>query len=143
MLRSPYAVVLAYLLSEQSLTSLNGTPPSELDVRVAPHPAQALTNAPRGTRPLWFVVLARGSADGSWHATTPCCRPCPHRLGCARSDGGSGSLPPLSAAVDRRPRIVPLAPPRGIRSACARPAFGPVASPAVLPGTVPTPDRRG
>ena len=26
-LRSPYAVVLAYLLSEQSLTSLNGTPP--------------------------------------------------------------------------------------------------------------------
>ena len=27
--------------------------PSELDVRVAPHPAQAFTNAPRGTRPLW------------------------------------------------------------------------------------------
>ena len=50
MLRSPYAVVLAYLLSEQSLTSLNGTPPSELDVRVAPHPAEAFTNAPVGTR---------------------------------------------------------------------------------------------
>jgi hypothetical protein len=27
MLRSPYAVVLAYLLSEQSFASLNGTPP--------------------------------------------------------------------------------------------------------------------
>jgi hypothetical protein len=29
MLRSPYVVVLAYLLMEQSLTSLNGAPPSE------------------------------------------------------------------------------------------------------------------
>src|SRR5262249_25579559 len=116
--------------------------PSELDVRVAPHPAQAFPNAPRGTRPLWSVLLARGSADDSWHGTTPCCPPCPDRLGCARCDGGSGSLPPLSAAVDRRPRIVPLALSRGIRSACARPAFGPVASPAVLPGPVPTPDRR-
>jgi len=27
--------------------------PSELDVRVAPHPAQVFTDAPRGTRPLW------------------------------------------------------------------------------------------
>src|SRR5512135_190762 len=116
--------------------------PSELDVRVAPHPAQAFTNAPRGTRPLSSVVLARGSADGSWHATTPCCRPCPDRLGCVRSDDGSGSLPPRFAGVGRRPDIVPFVPPRGIRSDCGLPAFGPVASPAVLPGTVPTSDRR-
>jgi hypothetical protein len=50
MLRSPYAVVLTYLLSEQSLTSLNGAPPSELHVTVSRHAAQAFTNAPRGTR---------------------------------------------------------------------------------------------
>jgi hypothetical protein len=65
MLRSPYVVVLAYLLMEQSLTSLNGAPPSELHVTVSRHAAQAFTNAPRGTRPLWSVLLARGSADGS------------------------------------------------------------------------------
>src|SRR5580704_14397501 len=81
--------------------------PSELDVRVDPHPAQALTNAPRGTRPLLSVLLARGSADDSWHGTTPCCRPCPDRLGCARSDGGSDSLPPRFAGVHHRLRIVP------------------------------------
>ncbi len=49
--------------------------PSELDVRVAPHPAQALTSAPRGTRPLSSVFLAHGSAYGSRRATTPSCRP--------------------------------------------------------------------
>src|SRR3984893_18275289 len=82
--------------------------PSELDVRVAPHPAQAFTNAPRGTRPLPSVVRARGSADGSWHASTPCCPPCPDRLGCARPDDGSGSLPPRFAGVDHRSDIVPF-----------------------------------
>src|SRR6202165_5821397 len=82
--------------------------PLELDVRVAPHPAQAFTNAPRGTRPLLSVVLAHGSADDSWHATTPCCPPCPNRLGCAKCDGGSGSPPLRFAAVDRRRHIVPL-----------------------------------
>jgi len=88
------------------------------------------------------VLLAHGSADDSWHATTPSCRPCPDRLGCARFDGGSGSLPLLFVAVDRRPRIVPVVPSISIRSDCDLPAFGPVANPAVLPGTVPTPDRR-
>src|SRR6185312_4831873 len=116
--------------------------PSELDVRVAPHPAQAFTNAPRGTRPLWSVLLGRGSADGSWRATTPCCRIGPDRLGCARSDGGSGSLPRRFAGVDRRPRGGPPVPSTGIRSDCDPSAFGPVASPAVPPGTVPTSDRR-
>src|SRR5262249_23294206 len=116
--------------------------PSELDVRVAPHPAQAFTNAPRGTRPLPSVVRARGSAGGSWHATTPCCPPCPDRPGCARSDDGSGSLPPRFAGVDHRSDIVPSVPSIGIRSGCGLSAFGPVASPAVLPGTVPTSDRR-
>src|SRR4051794_33505783 len=66
--------------------------PSELDVRVALPPAQAFTNAPRGTRPLPSVVPARGPAGGNWHASTPYCPPCPYRLGCARSDGGSGNL---------------------------------------------------
>src|SRR5208337_3721700 len=37
--------------------------PSELDVRVAPHPAQAFTNAPCRTRSLLSVLLAHGSAD--------------------------------------------------------------------------------
>src|SRR5260370_41215756 len=97
--------------------------PSELDVRVAPHPAQAFTNAPRGTRPLWSVVLARGSADGSWHATTPSCPPCPDRLGCARSDGGSRSHPLLSAEVDHIPHIVPLLPSIRIRSTSGLPPF--------------------
>ena len=46
MLRSPYAVVLAYLLSEQSLTSLNGALPSEPYMRLSTHTAQALNNAP-------------------------------------------------------------------------------------------------
>src|SRR5271157_1722720 len=110
--------------------------------RRARHAAQAFTNAPRGTRSLLSVLLAHGSADDSWHATTPCCRPCPDRLGCARFDGGSGSLPLLFVAVDRRPRIVPVVPSISIRSDCDLPAFGPVANPAVLPGTVPTPDRR-
>ena len=41
MLRSPYAVVLAYLLSEQSLTSLNGTPPSERHGNLSVYAAQA------------------------------------------------------------------------------------------------------
>src|SRR5262245_30386637 len=111
-------------------------------MKVSLHAAQAFTNAPRGTRPLWSVVLARGSADGSWHATTPCSRPCPDRLGCARFGGGSGSLPLRFAAVGRRPRNVPLVPSISIRSDRDLPAFGPVASPAVLPGTLPTPDRR-
>src|SRR4029077_15741288 len=142
MLRSPYAVVLAYLLSEQSFTSLNGTPPSELDVRVAPHPAQAFTNAPRGTRPLLSVLLAHGSADDSWYVTTPCCPQCPDRLGCARCDDGSDSPPLLSAAVDRRPHIVPFVSSRDIRSDCDLSASGSVANPTVPPGTVPTSDRR-
>src|SRR5580693_4639068 len=90
--------------------------PSELDVRVAPHPAQAFTNAPRGTRPLPSVVPARGPADGSWHASTPCYPPCPDRLDCARSDGGSGSLPLRFAGVDHRSDIVPFVPSLGIRS---------------------------
>src|SRR3954468_20121620 len=115
--------------------------PSELDVRVAPHPAQAFANAPRGTRPLWSVVLARGSADDSWHVTTPCCPSCPNRLGCARCDDGSGSPPLRSAGVDHRPDIVPLVPSRDVRSGCDLPAFGSVANPTVPPGTVPTPDR--
>ena len=46
MLRSPYAVVLAYLLSEQSLTSLNGALPSEPYMHLSTHTAQALNNAP-------------------------------------------------------------------------------------------------
>src|SRR4051794_14223684 len=111
-------------------------------MKVSLHTAQAFTNDPRGTRPLWSVVLAHESADDSWHATTPSCPPCPDRLGCARSDGESGSLPLLSAGVDRRPRTVPLVPSIRIRSGCDLLAFGPVANPAVLPGTVPTPDRR-
>src|SRR5437588_13132421 len=89
---------------------------------VAPHPAQAFTNAPRGTRPLWSVLLARGSADDSWHGTTPCCPPCPDRLGCAKSDGGSDSPPLRSAGVDHRPDTVLLAPSGDIRSDCGLPA---------------------
>ena len=54
--------------------------PSELHVTVSRHAAQAFTNAPRGTRLLSSVLLARGSADDSWHATTPSCPPCPDRL---------------------------------------------------------------
>src|SRR5208282_5331453 len=49
--------------------------PSELDVRVAPHPAQAFTDAPCGTRSLLSVFLARGSADDSWRVVTPCYPP--------------------------------------------------------------------
>src|SRR6266566_6818664 len=109
-------------------------------MKVSLHTAQAFTNAPCRTRPLWSVVLARGSADDSWHATTPSCPPCPDRLGCAKSDGGCGSLPLRSAAVDRTPGIVPLEPSLGTQSGCDLSAFGPVASPTVLPGTVPTPD---
>jgi len=116
--------------------------PTELDVRVAPHPAQVFTNAPHGTRPLLSVVLARESADGSWHATIPCCPLCPIRLGCAKCDGGSDSLPQLSVAVDRRSHIVLLVSSRDIRSDCDLPASGSVANPTVLPGTVPTVDRK-
>src|SRR6266550_6050992 len=111
-------------------------------MKVSLHTAQAFTNAPRRTRPLWSVVLARGSADDSWHATTPSCPPCPDRLGCARSDGGSRSHPLPSAEVEHRPHIVPLVPSIRIRSDCGLLAFGSVANPAVLPGTVPTPDRK-
>src|SRR5208337_1283591 len=62
--------------------------PSELDVRVAPHPAQAFTNAPCGTRSLLSVFLARGSADDSWRVVTPCYPPFQDRLGYAKSDDG-------------------------------------------------------
>ena len=117
--------------------------PLELDVRVSPHPARAFTNASCGARSLLSVVLARGSVDDSWHASTPSCQPCQNRLDCARSDGGSGSLPLLSAGVDRRPRIVLLVLSISIRSACDLRAFGSVANPSVLPGTAPTSDRRG
>src|SRR6516225_9355151 len=109
---------------------------------VAPHPAQAFTNAPHGTRPFRSVLLARGSADDSWHGTTPCCPPCPDRLGCAKSDGGSDSPPLQAAAADHRPGIVPLVPSEDIRSDCDLLASGPVANPTVPPGTVPTSDRR-
>src|SRR3954449_7848088 len=103
--------------------------PSELHVTVSRHAAQAFTNAPRGTRPLWSVLLVRGSDDGSWHATTPSCPPCPDHLGCARCDDGSDSpLLPI-AAVDRRPDIAPLASSRDTRSACDLSASGPVANP--------------
>jgi hypothetical protein len=67
--------------------------PSELPVTVSRQAAQAFTNVPGGTRLLWSVVLERGSADDSWHATTPSCPPCPDRLRCAKSDGESDSLP--------------------------------------------------
>ncbi len=117
--------------------------PSELHVTVSRHAAQAFTNVPLGTRLLWSVFLAHGSADDSWRVTTPSCPPCPNRLGCARSDGGCGSLPWQLPAVDRTPRIVPLEASRAIRSGCDPSAFGPVASPTVLPGTVPTSDRKG
>src|SRR5262245_14027770 len=116
--------------------------PSELHVKVPLHAAQAFTNALRGTRPFSSVVLGRESADGSWHATTPCCRWCPDRLGCVRSNGGSGSLPLRSAGVDRRPRIVPFVLSISVRSACDLLAFGPVANPAVRPATLPTSDHR-
>src|SRR6266481_8072306 len=112
-------------------------------MKVSLHAAQAFTNAPRGTRSLLFVVLEHGSADDSWHATTPSCPPCPDRLRCAKSDGGSDSLPLRFAAVDHTPRIVPLAPSISTRSGCDLSAFGPVASTTVLPGTVPTPGRKG
>src|SRR5271157_4737859 len=116
--------------------------PLELDVRVSPHPARAFTNAPCGARSLLSVFLARGSVDDSWHASTPSCQPCQNRLDCARYDGGSGSLPLLSAAVDRKPCIVPVVPSIRTRSDCDLRAFGSVANPSVLPGTVPTSDRR-
>src|SRR5262245_41944914 len=116
--------------------------PSELDVRVASHPAQAFTNAPRGTRPLRSVLLARGSADDSWPGTTPWWPPCPNRRGCANSDDGSASPPRRAAAVDHRPDLVPLVPSGDIRSDCDRPASGSVANPTVPPGPVPTSDRR-
>src|SRR5271165_1140018 len=115
----------------------------ELDVRVSPHPARAFTNAPCGARSLLSVALARGSVDDSWHASTPSCQPCQNRLDCARSDGGFGSLPLLSAAVDRKPCIVPVVPSISTRSDCDLRAFGSVANPSVLPGTAPTSDRRG
>src|SRR5262245_42796156 len=89
--------------------------PSERDVRDAPHPAQAFTNSPLGTRCLRSVLLARGSADDSCHVTTPCCPPCPDRLSYARSDGGSDSPPLRAAAADHRPGIVPLVPSGDIR----------------------------
>src|SRR5271157_514285 len=116
--------------------------PSELDVRVAPHPAQAFTNAPCGTRSLLSVFLARGSADDSWRVVTPCYPPFQDRLGYAKSDDGSDSRPLLSAAVDHRPHIVPLVSSRDIPSDCNLSASGSVANPTVPPGTVPTSDRR-
>src|SRR3954462_1568900 len=109
---------------------------------VAPHPAQAFTNAPLGTRLLWSVVLGRGSADGSWRAATPCCLPCLDRLGCARRDDGSGNFPLRAAGVDRRPGIVPFVPSIESRTDCNLSASGSVANPTVLPGRVPTSDRR-
>src|SRR5208283_1648450 len=116
--------------------------PSELDVRVAPHPAQAFTDAPCGTRSLLSVFLARGSADDSWRVVTPCYPPFQDRLGYAKSDDGSDSRPLLSAAVDHRPHIVPLVSSRDIPSDCNLSASGSVANPTVPPGTVPTSDRR-
>src|SRR5208282_4162813 len=116
--------------------------PSELDVRVAPHPAQAFTDAPCGTRSLLSVFLARGSADDSWRVVSPCYPPFQDRLGYAKSDDGSDSRPLLSAAVDHRPHIVPLVSSRDIPSDCNLSASGSVANPTVPPGTVPTSDRR-
>ena len=55
--------------------------PSELDVKVSLHPAQAFITAPCGTRPLLSVLLARGSADDSWRVVTPCCPPSWNRHG--------------------------------------------------------------
>src|SRR6185437_15504104 len=104
--------------------------------------AQAFANAPRGTRLLWSVVLARGAADGSWRAATPCCPPCQDRLGSARFDDGSGCRPLQGTEVDRRPNIGPLASSRDTRSDRDLSASGSVANPTVLPGTVPTSDRR-
>ena len=49
--------------------------------------------------PLLSVVPVHGSADDSWHATTPSCRPCQDRLGCARYDGGRASLPPADLLI--------------------------------------------
>ena len=99
-------------------------------------------NAPCGTRPLLSVFLARGSADDSWRGVTPCYPPFQNRLGYARSDDGSDSRPLLSAAVDRRPHIVPLVSSRDIPSDCNLSASGSVANLTVPPGTVPTSDRR-
>src|SRR5262249_59776543 len=116
---------------------------SDLPVTVCRQAAQAFTNVPHGTRLLSSLVLGPGSGDDSWHAATPSCLSCPDRLRCAKSDGGSDSLPLRFARVDRTPHLVPLEPSIRTRSGCDPAAFGPVANPAVLPGTVPTPDRKG
>ena len=62
--RSPYAVVLAYLLSEQSLTSLNGSPPSELIVTVS-----VSISSPDRRRPLGSGHCASRTlplSNGAW-----------------------------------------------------------------------------
>ena len=64
-------------------------------------------------------------------------------IGYARSDDESDSRPLLSAAVDRRPHIVPFASSRDIPSDCNLSASGSVANPTVPPGTVPTSDQGG
>src|SRR3954454_16129711 len=108
------------------------------------HVVRRVRTAPAAPDPMVDLAVFLCDAQGlTADRTSSPCPPCPYRPGCARSDGGSGSLPLRCAGVDRRSDIVPFVPSIGIRSDCGLSAFGPVASPAVLPGTVPTSDRKG
>jgi len=93
-----------------------------------PSAAQAFTNVLAG-RGCFVRLLARGSADDSWHETTPSCPPCPDRLRCPPNPRWMWQSPLRSAAVDRTPGIVPLEPSLKLKSGCDLSAFGPVPAP--------------
>ena len=106
-------------------------------MRLAPHTAQAFRTplAGRGLVRQRFAFV-RGSAGGSWRATTPSCRTSPGRRrqrqtrwwmcqGCSSACSG---LPAHQA-------LAPLAPSRDTRSGLDPQECGPASRPSALPGT--------
>src|SRR4051794_25303983 len=83
---------------------------------LAPHTAQAFTNAPYRTRlgssaiPSWS-----GFGDGSWRGALPSSHASPARRDCARPDGECARVALRREALARTPRNVPVAPSRDIR----------------------------
>src|SRR5580704_17123132 len=89
-----------------------GSPaPSEPDVKLSLHPAQAFANASGETRSAAVSSHTHESDGGSLRAATPGCHTCPRRRDSANADDAGATTPiPLRAVVAHTPYTGPLGP---------------------------------
>ena len=116
--------------------------PSEPDLKLSLHPAQAFGNAPRGTQRFFTCSCSCGFAHGNAHEPVP---------GSATLSSLPGSLASCDArAMSSFPQIVfphicrigPVDPATASGAVADRPAFVPSASVVESPDSLPTADHR-